>query len=84
MDGLQLSQGYKGTVYFLPLNLQDFLVVSVSTSEGWKAKQSTWEPPSGSEPGVPGSEIQHLNQYAIVNPLFLGISAIGSFSVIKI
>ena len=63
MDGVQLLQGYsqfKEEVYFLPFSSQKFLVLILSTSEGWKA-ESTLEPPSGFEHGTPGLGIQRLN-----------------------
>ena len=63
MDGIQLSQGYRHfeeAVYFLPFSSQKFLVLILSTSEGWKA-ESILEPPSGFEHGTPGLGIQHLN-----------------------
>ena len=37
-----------------------FLVLILSTSEGWKA-ESTLEPPHGFEHGTPRLEIQRLN-----------------------
>ena len=49
MDGVQLPQGYshfEEAVYFLPFSYQKFLVLILSTSEGWK-DESTLEPPSG-------------------------------------
>ena len=63
MDGVQLPQSYshlKEAVYFLPFSSQKFLVLILSTSEGWKA-ESTLEPPSGFEDRTPGLGIQHLN-----------------------
>ena len=48
------------TVNFLPSNSLEFLVLSWSDSEGWKA-ELTLEPLSGFETGTPGLEIQHLN-----------------------
>ena len=39
---------------------QKFLVLTLSTLEGWKA-ESILEPPSGFEHKSPGLEIQHLN-----------------------
>ena len=51
MDGVQLLQGYshfEEAVYFLPFSSQKFLVLILSTSEGWKA-ESTLEPPKGFE-----------------------------------
>ena len=63
MDGVQLPQGkshFEEAVYFLPISSQIFLVLILSTSEGWKA-ESTLEPPSGFEHRTPGLEIQHLN-----------------------
>ena len=61
MDGP--PQGYshfEEAVYFLPFSSQKFLVLILSTTEGWKA-ESTLEPPSGFEHGTPGSGIQRLN-----------------------
>ena len=63
MDGVQLPQGYshfEETVYFLPLSYKKFLVLILSTLEGWKA-ESTLEPPSGFEHGTPGLGIQCPN-----------------------
>ena len=63
MDGVQLSRGYshfEGAVDFLPFSSQNFLVLILSTSEGWKA-EPTLEPPSGFEHQTPGLGIQHLN-----------------------
>ena len=63
MDGVQLLQGYSNfeeAVYFLPFSSQKFLVLILSTSEGWKA-ELTLEPPSGFEHGTLGLGIQHLN-----------------------
>ena len=63
MDGAQLPQSYshfEEAVYFLPLSSQKFLVLILSTSEGWKA-ESTLESPSGFEHGTPGLGIQRLN-----------------------
>ena len=65
MDGVQLPQGYshfEEAVYFLPFSPQKFLVLILSTSEGWKA-ESTLEPPSGFEHGTPGLGIQGLSHY---------------------
>ena len=67
MDGVPLPQGYshfEKAVYFLPLSSQKFLVLILSTLEGWKA-ESTLKPPSGFEHGTPGLGIQHLNHLAI-------------------
>ena len=63
MDGVQLPQGwshFEKAVYFLPLSSQKFLVVILSTLEGWKA-ESTLEPPAGFEHGAPGLGIQRLS-----------------------
>ena len=63
MDGVQLPQGhshFEEAVYFLPFSSQKFLLLILSTSEGWKA-ELTLEPPSGFEHGTPGFIIQHLN-----------------------
>ena len=51
---------FEEAVYFLSLSSQKFLVLILSTSEGWKA-ESTLEPPSGFEHGTPELEIQRLN-----------------------
>ena len=54
MDGVQLPQGYshlEEAVYFLPFSSQNFLVLILSTSEGWKA-EFTLEPLSGFEYGT--------------------------------
>ena len=63
MDGVQLPQGlshYEEAVYFLPLSSWKFLVLLLSTSEGWKA-ESTFEPPTGFEQGTPELGMQRLN-----------------------
>ena len=63
MDGVQLPQGYshfEEAIYFIPQSPQKFLVLTLSTSEEWKA-ESTLEPPSGFEHWTPGLGIQHLN-----------------------
>ena len=63
MDGVQLPQGYscfEEAVYFVPLSFQEFLVLILLTSEGWKP-EPTLEPPTGFEHGTPGLEIQHFN-----------------------
>ena len=67
MDGVQLPEGkshYEEAVYFLPLCSQIFLVLILPTSEEWKT-ESTLEPPSGFEHGIPGLGIQRLNHWAI-------------------
>ena len=72
MDGVQLPQGYSHSeeaVYFLPLSSQNFLVLILSTLEGWKA-ELTLELPSGFEHGTPGLDIQRLNHYAIAELLY--------------
>ena len=56
MDGVQLPQGYshfKEAVYYLPLSSQKFMVLILSTSEGWKA-ESILKPLSSFEHGTPG------------------------------
>ena len=63
MDRVQLPQGYthfEEAVYFLPPTSQKFLVLTLSTSEGWKAA-SALEPPSGFEHGTSGLRIQRHN-----------------------
>ena len=63
MDGVQLPQGYshfEEAVYFLPLSSQIFLVLILSTSEGWTT-ELTLEPPNGFEYGTSGLGIQRLN-----------------------
>ena len=47
-------------VYFFPLSSQKFLVLILSTSEGWKAK-STLEPLSCFEHGAPGVKLKCCN-----------------------
>ena len=47
----RLQSHFKEAVYFLQLSSQKFLVLILSTSEGWKA-ESTLEPPSGFEHGI--------------------------------
>ena len=67
MNGVQLPQGYshfEEAVYLLPFSSQKFLVLILSTSEGWKA-ESTLEPPSGFEHETPALGIQRLNHLAI-------------------
>ena len=64
MDGVQLLQDYshfEEAVYFITISSQKFLVLILSTSEGWKA-ESTLEPPNDFDHETPGLEIQHLNQ----------------------
>ena len=66
IDGVQLPPGYshfEEAGYFLPLGSQKFLVLILSSSEGWKAV-STLEPPSDFEHGTPGLGIQRLNPIA--------------------
>ena len=48
MDRVQLPQGeshFEEVVHFLPLSSQKFLVLILSTWEGWKA-ESTLKPPT--------------------------------------
>ena len=59
----RLQSHNKETVYFLSFSSQEFLVLSWSTSEGWKA-ELTLEPPRGFEAGTPGLGIQSLNHLA--------------------
>ena len=63
MDGVQPPQSYshfEEAVYFLPFSSQKFLVLILSTSQGWKA-ESTLEQPSGFDNGTPRLGIQYLN-----------------------
>ena len=53
-------EALRGGSLLLPLSPQKFLVLILSTSEGWKA-ESTLEPPSGFEHGTPGLVFQCLN-----------------------
>ena len=67
MDGVQLPQDqsqFEEAVYFLPLSFQKFLLLILSISEELKA-ESTLEPPSGFEHGIPGMGIQCLNHYQL-------------------
>ena len=67
MDRVQLPQGeshFQEAVYFLPLSSQKFLVLVLSTSEGWKT-ESTLEQPSGFEHGTPELRIRCPNHEAI-------------------
>ena len=50
---------YEETVYSLPLILQEYLVLISSILEGWKV-ESTLEPLSEFESGIPGLGILHL------------------------
>ena len=54
------------TVYFF----QKFLVLILSTSEGWNA-ESTLEPPSGFEYGTPGLAGGWLNWHIFIHKLIL-------------
>ena len=79
--GFKLPQGYSHfveAVYFLPFSPQKFLVLILSTSEGWKA-ESTLEPPSGFEHGTPGLGIQCLNHLAIAPSIVLQKALFGIF-----
>ena len=56
MDGVQLPQGknhFEEAVYFFTTKFQKFLVLILSTSEGWKA-EPTLELHSCFEHGTPG------------------------------
>ena len=67
MDGVQLPQGYshfEEAVHFLLLSSQKFLVLILSTSEGWKA-ESTLESPTSFQNETPELRIQCLNHWAI-------------------
>ena len=63
MDGVQLPQGlsyFEEALKFLLLSSQKYLVLILSTSEGWKA-DSTLERPSGFKHGTPGLGTQCLD-----------------------
>ena len=63
MAGIQLLQDwslFEEAVYFITLSSQKFLILTLSTLEGWKA-ESTLEPPNGFDHEIPGLDIQHLN-----------------------
>ena len=64
---------YEEVVYFLPLSSQIFLVLTWSTSKGWKS-ELTLEPPSGFEHGTLGLGIQHLG-----NPAYKHVWAINIY-----
>ena len=54
MDGVQLPKHhFEEAVYFLPQSPHKFLVLILSTSEGWKV-ESTLEPPIAFKHGNPG------------------------------
>ena len=55
----RLRSNYKETVYFLPQSLQEYLVLTSSSLEGWKAA-STLKSPGGFEPATPRLEIQTI------------------------
>ena len=55
---------FEEAVYFLPLSSKEFLVLTLPTSEWWKA-ESAWEPPSGFEYGTPRLGIQRLGHCSI-------------------
>ena len=59
MDAVQREFKEKA-VYFLRLSSQKFMVLILSTSEGWKA-ELTLEPPSGFKHETPVLGIQSLN-----------------------
>ena len=62
MDEVQQPHGYchfEGTVYFSPLHPQIFVVLILSTSEGFQA-ESTLESSSGFEHRIPRLEIKCL------------------------
>ena len=48
----KLQCHYEETFYFLPLSPQEYIVLSWTTSEGWKAEMTS-EPPSDLETGTP-------------------------------
>ena len=86
MDGVQLSQGYshfEEGVYFLPLSSQKFLVLILSTSEGWKA-ESILEPPSGFEHGTLDWESSALttSNKLVIKHLTRTVWPISSFFII--
>ena len=63
MDRVQLPQGWnhlEEAVYFLSLSCQKFVVLILSTSEGWKTELAL-EPPSDFEHGTTDLGIQRLN-----------------------
>ena len=85
--GVQLPQDYshfKEAVYFLPLSSQEFLVLILSTSEGWKA-ELILEPPSSFEHETPGFRPLHqflhygFIKLCIFYLLFLEISFLSFF-----
>ena len=61
--GSRLHSHFEEAVYFLSLSSQKFLVLILSTSEGWKT-ESNLESPSNFEYGTPGLGIQRLNHQA--------------------
>ena len=71
MVGTQLLQDqshFDEAAYFIALSPQKFLVLILSTSEGWKATP-TLEAPNGFDHETPGLGIQHFNHQAVeANP----------------
>ena len=60
MDGIQLPQGYKATIYFSPLRSQKLLVLIWLNPEK-RNVESTSELPGSFEFEPPGLGIQRLN-----------------------
>ena len=56
----RLEPHFEQVVYFITISSQKFLILILSTLEGWKA-ESTLEPPNGFDHETPGLGIQHLN-----------------------
>ena len=73
MDGVQLPHSYshfEEAIYFLPFSSQKFLVLNLSTSEGWKA-ELTMEPSSGFEHRTPGLESSALTTRPLLHRIVL-------------
>ena len=62
---------YRETVYFQPLRSPEYLVLILSTLEGWKH-----EPPSDCEPGISKLVVQHLHHQVIAPVLHCTITAV--------
>ena len=56
---LKVIESLQGDSILFATSPKEFLILNLSTSEGWKA-ESTFEPPSGLETGTPGLGIHSI------------------------